>query len=172
MTVFKKILYALVFLLVAAVVATFHYYLPRTEKVNVVGTEVKWTDESKLTAAQDVRYIFTKRYDSHKALVFRNEDMPWPPYFKFDSGDLSGQAVALEKTTPPPVALITYYGWRIPFLSMYPNATHLEVVAADYQHIPWFNIVFLVGLAILLFWLWFKTKRVIRQWKMKKTTAK
>jgi hypothetical protein len=171
MKAFKKIGLILVLVLVTAMGLALHYYLPKTEKVIVVGTEVKWNDATKLATEKDVRYIFTKRHNSHKALVFRNEDMPWPPYFKFDSGDLSGQAVALQKTQPEPVALVTYYGWRIHFLSLYPNATHLEVVAADYKHTPWFNWIFLSALGVFILWSLFRIRTLIRKWRKKNGDA-
>jgi hypothetical protein len=47
---------------------------------------------------------------------------------------------------------IRYYGWRVPFLSMFPNAVSMEPAPSrDVRLIPWFNIIF-VTLAIAIVW--------------------
>ncbi|MCB0408417.1 MAG: DUF1523 family protein [Bdellovibrionales bacterium] len=159
MEILKRVGKSFIGIMILIFALSLYYYLPKTEIVHVVGTEVKWIDKKgNEKLAKDVRYIFTKDAKTNKASVFRNEDMPWPPYFKFDSGDLSGQAMALEKTQPLPTALVTYYGWRIQLFSLYPNAVAIEAVEAGYQHIPWFNIIFLSALLILLGWMWWKIK--------------
>ena len=134
----------------ALIVVALHYYLPSTVLVQVVGTEVKRVEKKlKSKKTSDICYVIARRLNDEKTLVFRNEDMPWPPYLKFDSSDLSGKAIDWSDKTPRPIVLLTYYGWRIPFLSMHPNTTSLKQVNADYSHIPWFNIIFISILVIL-----------------------
>ena len=49
---------------------------------------------------------------------------------------------------------MTYYGWRLPFLSIYPNAVRIvEVAGPDVTIIPYVNIVILLVLAFLVFML-------------------
>ena len=141
-------------IIISIVGATLHYYLPSTEIVQVVGTEVKRVEKkTKSKKVSDIRYVIARRITDEKTLVFRNEDMAWPPYLKFDSSDLAGKAIDWADKKPRPAVLLTYYGWRIPFLSMHPNATSLKQVDANYSHIPWFNIIFLVLFAAVLIFL-------------------
>ncbi|MEJ2017787.1 MAG: DUF1523 family protein, partial [Maritimibacter sp.] len=51
----------------------------------------------------------------------------------------------------PQWAVITHYGWRNRFFSIYPNAVAIKPVAGpDVTIIPWFNIFFFVFLAIVV----------------------
>ncbi|NUN06291.1 MAG: DUF1523 family protein [Bdellovibrio sp.] len=71
----------------------FYYYLPKTKDVFVAGTEVKRTtsnNRSANKALKDVRHVVDRAVGGGETLVFRNEDIPWPPHFKFNSGDLAG----------------------------------------------------------------------------------
>jgi hypothetical protein len=117
------------------------YFLPSAEKVVITGTEVKRMDvepSSKSGArTRDVRYIVTRTLDG-ATLVFRNEDTGWgwPPYFKFNSGDLMGQATNFEGEQEGAVVLVRYYGWRFPLLDQYPNVLSLELVAPEHQYVP------------------------------------
>jgi hypothetical protein len=151
------------------------YYLPSTHKVQIVGTEVKRMEPKADTgprayAARDVRFILTRDPQNGESLVFRNEDTGWgwPPYFKFNSGDLAGDAASIKESQPGAVVLVTYYGWRIPMLDLFPNAVSLEIVDPRHTHIPWFNIVFLTvlggGLAFLVVWL----RHLWRAWQSKR----
>ena len=155
----------------AIVVAFLHYSLPGHDIVRIVGTEVNRMDQPVKTAVEqdavsggsvtrDVRFINTVRPNG-KPSVYRNEDTDWgfPWYFKFDSGNLQAQAQDLiSDKDDPEWVLITHYGWRIEILSMFPNAVAIKPVASpDHTVIPWFNIVFLTLLAVLLFF-------VIRGW--------
>jgi NADH:ubiquinone oxidoreductase subunit 3 (subunit A) len=136
------------------VAASLSYYLPSTIKARVTGTEVKRIDvDSKKdgTRTRDVRFVVTREIESDRTRVFRNEDTGWgwPPYFKFNSGDIMGDAVNLEQNESD-VVLVTYYGWRLTFMDLYPNVLSLRKVAPDYRHVPVFNIVIvtlLVGFA-------------------------
>jgi hypothetical protein len=154
MSPIKKIGYGLLALIILAIALAFHYYLPATEKVKLVGTEVKRMDKKKgeTTETRDIRFIVTRELVTDETMMFRNEDMPWPPYFKFDSGSLSGKAMTMKESKPDGVVLVTYYGWRIPLISLYPNATDLDAVDRNYEHMPWFNIVFLSLLFVFLLW--------------------
>jgi Protein of unknown function (DUF1523) len=111
---------------------------------------------------RDVRLIETQRMRSYlfgfirtsgeQTLVYRNEDTGWiwPPYFKFDSSDLQAEAGDLTSTAAAPQwVVVRHYGWRIPFLTVYPNATAITPVdGPDVRIIPWFNIFFFIALAV------------------------
>ena len=166
---------ALLLFIVGAVLL--NYYLPDRDIVQIVGTEVKRIDvESGAPfwdradigtvegATRDVRFInaVTK---SGRSRVYRNEDTGWgfPPYFKFDSGDLTADAQSLARQDDVWVA-VRHYGWRIKLFSIFPNATSIKKVSGpDALLIPWFNIVFLGLVAFFVFWI----LRLINRWKTK-----
>jgi hypothetical protein len=104
------------------------------------------------TSAQtfDVRYVMTEGLDGEPHM-FRNQDTGWgwPPFFKFDSGDLAAQANNYSVDRREEVVLVTYYGFRIRMLSAFPNILSMKTVSADYQIVPWFTIFF--GLAHIVF---------------------
>jgi hypothetical protein len=155
-----------------------NYYLPDRDIVQVVGTEVKRIDVDAGApfwdradigttegATRDVRFINTSR-DNGKERVYRNEDTGWgfPPYFKFDSGDLTARAQGLARGDDQWVA-VRHYGWRIKMFSIFPNATSIKPVAGpNALLIPWFNIVFISLLLLIWFLLW----RMVRRWKAKR----
>ncbi|MBB3712710.1 hypothetical protein FHS00_002305 [Limimaricola variabilis] len=153
--------------LAALLVALLHYNLPRREIVRITGVEIKleridpdsvfWAASEGGAATgpveRDVRFIDTVRADGG-VMVFRNEDTGggWPPYFKFDSANLQAEARNLVSTAADPrwVAM-RYYGWRIPLLSVYPNALSVRPVdGPDVRLIPWFNIVVLTLLVAVI----------------------
>lgn len=143
-----------------------YYYLPKTNKAYLVGTEIK--RETKYTKSgeryeSDVRFIVARDFFDDTTLMFRNEDIAWPPYFKFDSGDLSGKVMNLKENMPESVVNIEYYGFRIPVLSMYPNAVSITIVSKNYKHTPWFNIVFLSFLFCFYLWVYFRIWRPFRK---------
>jgi hypothetical protein len=165
----------IVLLIVAAllVAAFLHFNLPRTAVVTIEGTDVKRSEKtSRSTKAPgasegivtDVRYINTLTRDN-KVFVLRNEDTGWgwPPYFKFNSADVTAEAPAFAKQQPSPTVLVTFYGWRIQLFSMYPNIIKMRAVPPDYSHFPWFNIILLVLLGSGLLYLRFKLKRLYRR---------
>jgi hypothetical protein len=87
--------------------------------------------------------------------VYRNEDTRWgwPPYGKFSSGDMTARAQDLAGSGT--WVALTHYGWRIQLFDMFPNAVRIRVVdGPDIRLIPWFNIVFLTLLAIVLLLIW------------------
>ena len=167
---------ALLLFIVGAVLL--NYYLPDRDIVQIVGTEVKRIDvESGAPfwdradigtvegATRDVRFI-NATTKSGRSRVYRNEDTGWgfPPYCKFDSGDLTADAQSLARQDDVWVA-VRHYGWRIKMFSIFPNATSFKRVdGPDALLIPWFNIVF-IGLLLLI---WFLIWRAIRRWKAKR----
>jgi hypothetical protein len=165
-------------LLVLGIFALFlHYVLPQHDVVKVTSTEVIRTDFTgfnRIFFAQpdsaaanrdtrDLRLINTQkqntfllgfiRRDSSRVMVYRNEDTGWiwPPYFKFNSADLQAEAANLARGDA--WVVVTHYGWRNRWLSIYPNAVRMRVVdSPDVTIIPWFNIGFFIFLlAALLF---------------------
>ncbi len=146
-----------------------HYTLPHHDIVRItntynrlttVGTENSWayaspdTGTAESTITRDIRFIEAVFPDG-SVIVYRNEDTGWvwPPYFKYDSSNLQAEAGNLKSTEAAPKWVsITHYGWRFPFLSIYPNAvTMKEVVSPDVRIIPWVPIVVLLALAFLVF---------------------
>jgi len=155
--------------------AFFHYVLPQHDVVKITSTEVIRTDFSaynRIFYAQadsggvdqptrDLRLINTDKKktfllgfvprDSTGVMVYRNEDTGWiwPPYFKFDSSDLQAEAARIAKGDE--WAVITHYGWRIRWASIYPNAIGVRTVASpDVTIIPWVSIVFFGFLMVAL----------------------
>ncbi len=116
---------------------------------------------SKSGQTRDVRFIVASDYESAEALMFRNEDMPWPPYFKFNSGDLSGKVMNIKERFDDALVAITAYGWRIPIFGLYPNATSVEVVGQNYSNFPWFNVLFLSSFTVGVLYLFRKVKIAI-----------
>ncbi|TMV50421.1 DUF1523 family protein, partial [Thioclava sp. BHET1] len=109
------------------------------------------------TPGRDIKFIQTIRPNG-KPLVFRNEDTGWgwPPYFKFNTFNLQTEASNLTSTSDTPKwVMITHYGWRIQFLTVFPNAIRITPVAGpDVTIIPWASIVILLALLIVLGLLW------------------
>ena len=144
-----------------------HYVLPQHDMVRVTSTEVIRTDFSSYNrifyaqadsgntelTTRDLRLINTIKKktmflgfyqrEAEGVMVYRNEDTGWiwPPYFKFDSSDL--QAEAANQARSDGWAVITHYGWRVRWASIYPNAIAVRPVEGpDVRIIPWFNIFF------------------------------
>lgn len=145
----KIIMLAITVIPAISLILFFQYYMPSTRKVQITGTSVKRMDvenEDGTITSRDVRFITTRDPVDGETHVFRNEDTRWgwPPYFKFDSGDLDGDALSIKESQPNASVLVTYYGWRFPMMDLYPNATDLEIVDPRYTHIPVFNIFFLL----------------------------
>jgi hypothetical protein len=161
-------------LLILLVAAFFHYTLPQHDTVRIVETGVTRMDATDSSApadgsgragvvTRDVRLIYAKFPDGDD-MVYRNEDTGWgfPFYFKFDSDDLMAQASDLRSTAENPRwVVIRHYGWRIPWLSKYPNALSIwPAEGPDDEVFPWFSAIFLmllvVGILVLrrLFLMW------------------
>ena len=106
---------------------------------------------------RDVRFIDTVRQNG-KPYVYRNEDTGWiwPPYFKYDSSNLHAQATDLKSTAADPRWVnVTSYGWRISWLSIYPNAISVRPVAGpDVRPFNWPAQLILALIGAFLFLIW------------------
>lgn len=152
--------WTLILLVLAVIAAFFHYVLPSRDIVRVVGTEVRLETEARTApdgteqlVQDDVYFIKTVEPDGSPS-VYRNEDNAW--YLKFDSANLDTQASNLVSTEAAPRwVVVTHYGWRIPFFSMYPNAISMRLAEGpDEQLFPWLNIVLIVLLVLAILVLW------------------
>ncbi len=157
-------------IIVAAFVLGFlHYTLPQHDIVRVtgtynrlttVGTENSWayaspdsgTLESSVT--RDIRFIEAS-FEDGGVMVYRNEDTGWiwPPYFKYDSSNLQAEAGNLKSDAANPKwVVVTHYGWRLPILSIYPNAVSVrEAASPDERVIPYVSIVVIAFLIFAVF---------------------
>ena len=138
--------------------ASLHYSLPSRDVVRIVGTDVVRQDVerrdaqgNRVTVTRDVRFIYAK-WPGGGDRVYRNEDTSWgwPPYFKFDTADLAAQATDRVSTAgAPDWVVMRHYGWRIPVLSMFPNALSIRSASGpDDNPWPWFNIIFVTLLVL------------------------
>ena len=149
--------------------AFLHYNLPQHDVVRILNTEIKRmavevenAQGETVSRTEDVRYINTAHPDG-SVYVYRNQDTGWgwPPYFKFDSANLAAQADNATSTEKEPEwYVLTHYGWRITYLSMFPNAISLErAEGPDQSIIPWFNIVVIALLIGAVLWLRARIRR-------------
>ncbi|MCA3437887.1 MAG: DUF1523 family protein [Rhodobacter sp.] len=168
--------------LILTVGGILHYTLPQRDIVRITGTYNRLTTvgensffyatpdagTGESTVTRDIRFIEAVRPNG-RVIVYRNEDTGWvwPPYFKYDSSNLQAEASNLKSTADAPVwVAVTHYGWRIAWMSIYPNAVRLRVVdGPDTSLFPWVNIVILTALAFLLFmvrrmWLQFRERMI------------
>ncbi len=163
MNVLRAAKYVILAIVLVLVGGFLHYNLPRTAVVQVTGTDVKRLDRgpSENVASRDVRFI-SARSQNGKIWVFRNEDTGWgwPPYFKFDSATLTAEAQTFASEADKPWVLVRYYGWRVDIFSLFPNAISLKVVDRDHANIPIFNIIVLLVLAGVAFFVWRLMARV------------
>lgn len=101
---------------------------------------------------RDIKFIQTVKPNG-APMVFRNEDTGWgwPPYFKFDTFNLQTKASEFISTAEAPKwVMVTYYGWRSPFLTIFPNAVQLRQVSGpDASVFPWASVIVL-GLLLVL----------------------
>ena len=151
-----------------------HYTLPQHDVAKVTGISDRlerlsssqqiFYNQVDLGSAEgdmrDLRLINTVKVDTwflglwrggERVMVYRNEDTGvYPPYFKFDSSDLEAEASALAGKEQ--WVSITHYGWRMRFLSIYPNAISIKPVSGpEYRPFPWFNLFFLAFLIVGFF---------------------
>lgn len=168
--------------LILAVGGMLHYTLPQRDIVRITGTYNRLTTvgensffyatpdagTGESTVTRDIRFIEAVRPNG-RVIVYRNEDTGWvwPPYFKYDSSNLQAEASNLKSSADAPVwVAVTHYGWRISWMSIFPNAVRLRVVdGPDTSLFPWVNIVILTALAFLLFmvrrmWLQFRERMI------------
>jgi hypothetical protein len=152
MAVLRKVGVVVAVVLLVLAAGFLAYVLPQHRVVHVDGFEVKRVDGTSVgsgvapvppVSSADVYYIHTSIPERTEVFVYRNEDtgfgFPW--YFKFDSAEVQGRAQLLGQQ-PEQLALVTYYGWRVPVLKLFPNAVDIE--AWDSAEEPWpvFNILF------------------------------
>ncbi len=149
--------------------AFLHYTLPQHDIVRVtntynrlttVGTENSWaysvpdTGTAESATTRDVRFIDTAFQDG-EVMVYRNEDTGWiwPPYFKYDSSNLQAEAGNLKSDAANPKwVVVTHYGWRLPILSIYPNAVGVRAATGpDERIIPWVPGVVIAFLLFAVF---------------------
>lgn len=163
----KYVKWTLIVLFWTLVAGFLHYTLPQHDVARITDTyetrvnpgENRWfwtqadTGDDPL-APRDVFFIQTRRANE-SIMVYRNEDTGWgwPPYFKFDTSNLQAEAADLKSTSDNPKwAVVTHYGWRNEFISIYPNAISIRPVdSPDVTIIPWLNIILLVTMAAV-FW--------------------
>lgn len=159
--------------------AFLHYTLPHRDVVQITRTfnrivqfgenSIFWSSPDVGSSVEagniqrDVLFIDALRRNGN-VIVFRNEDTGfiWPPYFKYTSSNVQAQANNLisRPGEPEKWAIVTYYGWRIPWLSVFPNIVSVrEAESRDQVLIPWFNIIFLTVLFAII---WAITVRVRR----------
>lgn len=170
-------------LLVLIVGGFLHYTLPQHDIVRIVGANTQRMDlgatswffaspdigtETPADGSRDVKFIQTMQQNG-RPMVFRNEDTGWgwPPYFKVNSFDVQTEASDLNSTEAAPKwVLVTHYGWRNQFFTVFPNAVGLrQVDDPSMTVIPWFNIFFFLGVAgLILFlrrvWMQFRERTV------------
>lgn len=158
-------------ILLAVLVGGFlHYTLPQHDVVRITNTYNRLTTvgensifyaspdtgTGESTTSRDIRFIEAV-FPDESVIVYRNEDTGWvwPPYFKYDSSNLQAIATNLKSTVAAPRWVsVTHYGWRFPFMSIYPNAVSMkEVTGPDVQIIPWVNIFLLSVMALAVFML-------------------
>lgn len=162
--------------------AFLHYTLPQRDIVRVQGTEIIRQDFSGINRIfyaqadsgndnavinRDLRLINTTRANG-RVMVYRNEDtgFGWPPYFKLDSSNLQAEAQASVSTRAAPEwYLLTHYGWRNEFLTIYPNAIGLKPHPGPDapKGLPWLNIIILIVLAALFYGIWVRWRRFRRR---------
>lgn len=152
-----------------------HYTLPQHDIVRITGTynrlttvgsENSWaysnpdTGTAESTTTRDIRFIEAV-YEDGKPMVYRNEDTGWiwPPYFKYDSSNLQAEAGNLKSTEDAPKwVVVTHYGWRLPILSIYPNAVSVRLASGpDEQIIPYVSIIvviFLIFIVVMIRRMW------------------
>ena len=154
-----------------------YYTLPAKDIVRIVNTYEErqdlndWTrifwsrpdNQSDILVARDVQFIQTVRADG-SLMVYRNEDTgwSWPPYFKFDTANLYTEANdAVSTKAAPEWYIVKHYGWRVKFLSTFPNAISIRPVAGPdaSKGIPWVNIVILILLAAFFYAIWARWRR-------------
>lgn len=136
MKTIRKILLTLLVIVALPVALAIHYALPRTIEVYVVDTQNKLvgsvkpaTKDGTAQAVGDLDMMMIQTVEPNTDRtphVFRNQDAWW--LAKFNSYDLQTRAADAAKANPPRLVRIRYYGWRLSWISMLPNAISLKPV--------------------------------------------
>lgn len=147
----RKLIYATVGAVALVAGSALHYALPRVSTVQIVGVEVKRVDGE--SGSRDVYMIQAQELNDGPVRVFRNEDALL--YLKVNSADLQAKAAALSRGDPPRTVEIRHYGWRIPVLSVFPNALSAREVDAGRGASSLLGVTLLLtGLAALVVLVW------------------
>jgi hypothetical protein len=173
----RYVKWALIITFWTIVAAFLHYTLPQRDIVRIVNTyeerqdlgdwtRIFWSEPDSQSASlqdRDVQFIQAVRANG-RPIVYRNEDTGWgwPPYFKLDTANLYTEANdAISSRNEPEWVLVTHYGWRNEFLSIFPNAVNIEPVAGPDvgKPIPWVNIIILTLLAAFCWAIWVRWRR-------------
>ena len=153
--------------------ALLDYTLPSKNTVRILETSnlrvvippsaaIFWASDSTGTVEnaqgqRDVRFINTVRPGGN-VFVYRNEDTGWvwPPYFKYDSANLHAEASNLQSGASDPIWVsVTAYGWRMPWMSTYPNAISINTVAGpDDRPLNWPAMIICAVLLAFLTLIW------------------
>ncbi|MEM6373068.1 MAG: DUF1523 family protein [Pseudomonadota bacterium] len=160
--------------------AFLHYTLPQRDIVRIVRvfeerqdlndwTRVFWSrpdEQSDTLINRDVQFLQTVRANG-KPMVYRNEDTgwSWPPYFKFDTSNLFTEAAdAVSTRATPEWYVITHYGWRNEFLTIFPNAISIRAVDDPdaSKGLPWINILTLTLIVAVFYGVWVRWRRFRR----------
>jgi hypothetical protein len=169
MTTTRKIGVAVAVLIALFVAFNIYYFLPRARKVMITQTEVQRREATSSSTgadrSRDMLLIYASDFDSKKPIVFRNEDNLF--YFKVDSSDVAAQAARLATDDPDGAVLVRYYGVRMALFSQYPNAISLKEVPADYTHVPWVSVTFLIVVLGFFLWAGVKVRRLFDTAKAK-----
>ena len=148
------------FAIFLALAGLLYWSTPSHDVVRILETEIiredfetTGSDGDEVTRTRDVRMINAVT-PSGEPSVYRNVDTGWgwPPYFKFDSANLAAAASDLSSSEDNPRwVVLTHYGIRLTFFSIFPNTLSVErAEGPDQVVIPWTKIVSIVALAVLM----------------------
>lgn len=142
--------------LLVAIGGFIHYYLPKRDVVRILANEIIRRDYTttnaqgqEVTRTRDVRQIYAETSDG-ETMEFDNTDAP--VYLKFDSANITAEAERMVSNENTPMwAVVTYYGWRIPIMSWFPNVIDIRAAEGPDENLfPWINIV-VIGTLLSVF---------------------
>ncbi|MEM6357340.1 MAG: DUF1523 family protein [Pseudomonadota bacterium] len=141
----------------AIFVALVSYYVPQRDVVRITHTdttleEYETTDAAgnPVTRTRDVQRLYTSGRDGEPR-VYRNADAPF--YLKFDSANLTARATDLASATGDDGrwVVVTHYGWRVTFMSWFPNAIGIREASGPDEPVPWWpNVLIVTAIVIVL----------------------